>query len=200
MIRAGRPVPSDRFSVSPHLSLAAAIISRDEAEELVASLEAFVDAPLTVQYLAQWATVRCVIFSGHLDLVAEPLCAFEQLVEQMQSVNATGGIAELRGHLAVATGDWTGAAEWFAEAAASQEVERPNWFRLAVASHALTARAIVGLPITGADIGDPWRDSLAPSRPLGSTFSRRANAMTSRPWSIKSSPSPTNLIGAPLTR
>jgi hypothetical protein len=56
----------------------------------------------------------------------------------------------------VAEGDWVAASRWFAEAAASQEVEHPNWYRLAVAWHALTAKAIVGQRIAGAELREPW--------------------------------------------
>ena len=157
MIRAARPIPNDRFSLPPQLPLAAAAISRDEAHELVASLDLVAGAPLTVRYIAEWATVRCLIFSRHCDLVDEPFARFEQLVEQLHSANATGGIAELRGHLAVANGDWVAAARWFSETAESQSAEYPNWYRLAVAWHALTANAIAGNKIAARDLGDPWR-------------------------------------------
>ena len=157
MIRAARPVPTDRYSLPPQLPLAAAHISRPEAQELVASLDLVAGAPLTVRYIAEWATVRCLIFSRHCDLVDEPLARFEQLVEQLQSANAEGGIAELRGHLAVANGNWVAAARWFCETSESQSAEYPNWYRLTVAWHALTANAIAGNKIAGRDLGDPWR-------------------------------------------
>ncbi|MEY2400682.1 MAG: hypothetical protein QOJ08_793 [Ilumatobacteraceae bacterium] len=156
MLRAALPYPHDRFSLPPQLVLAAANVTRAEAEELVASLELLAGAPPVVRYLGEWATVRCVIFSGHLDLIDEPLVRFEQLVKDLNSDNAAGAIAELRGHLAVAEGDWVAASRWFAEAAASQEVEHPNWYRLAVAWHALTAKAIAGQRIAGAELREPW--------------------------------------------
>jgi predicted ATPase/class 3 adenylate cyclase len=156
MIRAARPIPRDRFSLPPQLPLAAASISYAEAEELVASLALLADAPLAVRYLGEWASVRCLIFSGHVDLVDEPLKRFEELVEELNSDNATGGIAELRGHLAVAADDWTAATRWFTEAAESQALEHPNWYRLAVAWHLLTANAVSGQPILGPQLRDPW--------------------------------------------
>ena len=157
MIRLALPVPHDRFSVPPQLVLAAAHISRAEAEELLASLERFESAPPTVQYLAEWATVRCLIFSNHIDLIDAPFARFEQLVNDLNSVNATGAIAELRGHLAVKSGDWAAAAHCFSETVAAQAVEHPNWYRLTVTWHALTANAIAGNPISGAELREPWR-------------------------------------------
>jgi predicted ATPase/class 3 adenylate cyclase len=156
-IRSGRPTPPHRFSPPPHLSLAAASVSYEEAEELLASLDQLADAPPVVRYMGQWATIRCLIFSGHFHLVDEPLTRFEQLVEELDSENAKGGIAELRGHLAAADDDWITASRWFAETAATQTVERPNWFRLTIAWHALTARAICGERITGQDLREPWQ-------------------------------------------
>jgi predicted ATPase/class 3 adenylate cyclase len=157
MVRSQRPIPRDRFSFPPQLPLAAANVSRPEAEELVASVEKVAEAPSAVRYLAEWATVRCLIFSGHCDLVDEPLSRLEKLVQDMNSVNASGGVAELRGHLAVANGDWINAARWFSETAAALSSEHPNWYRLAVTWHALTANAIAGNEFTGSDLGDPWR-------------------------------------------
>ena len=156
-IRSGRPTPPHRFSPPPHLSLAAASVSYEEAEELLSSLDQLADAPPVVRYMGEWATIRCLIFSGHFHLVDEPLTRFEQLVEELDSENAKGGIAELRGHLAVADDDWITASRWFAETAATQTVERPNWFRLTIAWHALTARAICGERITGQDLREPWQ-------------------------------------------
>ncbi len=106
MVRAARPIPRDRFSLPPQLSLAAASVSLAEAKELVASLVVLDGAPPAVRYLGEWATVRCLIFSDHVHLVDEPLARFEQLVSTLDSASATGGIAELRGHLAAAEGDW----------------------------------------------------------------------------------------------
>jgi predicted ATPase len=157
MIRAERPIPHDRFSLPPQLPLAAASVSRNEAEELVASLDQLVGAPPAVRYLGEWATVRCLIFSGQLDLVDEPLARFEQLVKDLNSDNAAGGIAELRGHLAVAGDDWLAASRWFAETAESQATEHPNWYRLAVSWHALTAKAIAGQRVSGDELSEPWR-------------------------------------------
>ena len=152
-----RPIPLDRFSLPPQLSLAAASVSFDEAEELVASLDQLAGAPLVVRYLGEWATVRCLIFSGHVDLVDGPLARFEQLVEELDSENATGGIAELRGHLAVADDDWTAASRWFAETAATQTMEHPNWYRLTVSWHALTAKSIAGERVESQELREPWQ-------------------------------------------
>ena len=44
----------------------------------------------------------------------------------------------------MANGDWIAAARWFTETAESQSAEYPNWYRLAVAWHALTANANAG--------------------------------------------------------
>jgi predicted ATPase len=157
MVRAARPIPRDRFSLPPQLPLAAASISYAEAEELVASLDQLVGAPPAVRYLGEWAAVRCLIFSGHIDLVNEPLARFEQLVEELDSENATGGIAELRGHLAAAADDWSAASRWFAQTAATQTMEHPNWYRLAVSWHALTAKSIAGERVAGQDLREPWQ-------------------------------------------
>jgi hypothetical protein len=156
MVRAARPIPCDRFSLPPQLSLAAASVSLAEAKELVASLVLLDGAPPAVRYLGEWATVRCLIFSDHVHLVEAPLARFEQLVSTLDSASATGGIAELRGHLAAAEGDWVAASRWFSEAAAAQASDHPNWYRLAVSWHALTAKAITGEPIAGSELREPW--------------------------------------------
>jgi hypothetical protein len=49
------------------------------------------------------------------------------------------------------------ASRWFAEASASQAIEHPNWYRLAVSWHSLTAKAIVGDPISGPELREPWQ-------------------------------------------
>ncbi len=157
LIRAERRIPHDRFSVAPQTSLAASIVSHDEGEELVASLDRFADAPAVVRYLAFWATLRCLIFSRHLDLVDEPLRRFKEIVAALQSDRARSATDELCGHLAVARNDWDAAASCFSAANESLTVERPNWFRLAVAWHSLTAHAMAGHRISGAELGDPWR-------------------------------------------
>jgi hypothetical protein len=156
-VRAARPIPTDRFSLPPQLPLAAASISYAEAEELVAALDQLAAAPPAVRYLGEWATVRCLIFSGHIDLVGEPLACFEQLVDELNSESATGGIAELRGHLAVAADDWSAASRWFAEAEATQVLEHPNWYRLAVSWHLLTAKSIAGERIGAKELREPWQ-------------------------------------------
>ncbi|HZY07669.1 MAG TPA: hypothetical protein VFE69_07990, partial [Ilumatobacteraceae bacterium] len=53
--------------------------------------------------------------------------------------------------------DWVEAAHWFAIAAQSHAHDRPNWFKLAVSWHSLTARTLAGYWLTGSEISDPWR-------------------------------------------
>ena len=157
MVRAARPIPRDRFSLPPQLPLAAASVGYEEAEELVLSLAQLDGAPLAVRYIGEWATVRCLIFSGHVDLVDEPLAVSSKLVEELDSENVIGGIAELRGHLAVADDDWIAASRSVrggrvdASDGASELVPACR-----VVARALTAKAIAGESIKGSDLRDPW--------------------------------------------
>ena len=157
MVRAERPIPLDRFSFAPQIALSASVVTRSEAQELIAGLGRFDEAPTMVRYNAMWATLRCVIFSRHLDLVDETLERFEALVASLQSCSADSASAELCGHLAMARGDWARAATMFGKAIDVMGNERPGWFSVAVAWHSLTAKGLAGEPITGAELRDPWR-------------------------------------------
>jgi predicted ATPase/class 3 adenylate cyclase len=157
MVHSTDPIPHQYLSIPGHIVLSASIVSYACGRELVSSLDRYEDAPLTVKYLAMWGAARSLIMSGHLELADELLGPLEEIVAELDSESAAGTVAELRGHIGVWNLDWVEAAHWFAIAAQSHAHDRPNWFKLAVSWHSLTARTLAGYWLTGSEISDPWR-------------------------------------------
>ncbi len=154
-IRSHAPIPSDRYVVSPYISME---VTAADVDEYLASLERWRSAPGVNRYYTEYFALRSLVFSPEVtDHVDERLAPFAVLAASLDSKWASVGVAELNGLLAAHRHDWPAAANWYRQARADGAM---RWYLdLAAGFHLLTAQAMSGAPfeLAGADLREPWR-------------------------------------------
>ena len=157
-IRGQVAIPADRPSFPPQGDFNDGGLAAADVDEFLVGLDRWSSAPAVNRYHAEWFAIRSLAHNGHLSHIDQPLSRFADFVAGLHSKHASRGLAEVYGVVARMRQDWTGAAQWYGQIAAS-EGELRTWFDLAVAWHLLTARALCPEPfaITGADLRDPWQ-------------------------------------------
>jgi predicted ATPase len=157
-IRAGCPVPSDRFAFPPHSDFNDGGLVAADVDEFVASLDHLVSAPVLTRFYAEWFAIRALAHSGHLDHAEQRLTRIIPFVADLDSRYASRLVAEIHGVMAMERHDWRGAAHWYGKVTEAAEGGLSTWLDLAAAWHHLTARCLCPEPvgITGAELRDPW--------------------------------------------
>lgn len=159
-IRSGRPVPKNRYSLPPHADFNDGGLADDEAaDEYLASLDRWVDAPDLTRFDANFWAVRSLAHNGQLERADRVLAAFGPFVEGLGSARAQQVYAELHGALAMQRQEWSVAATWYQQVTEAIEGGITSWFDLSSAWNHLTARALSPEPfvLLGADLRDPWQ-------------------------------------------
>jgi len=158
IIRAQRPIPSDRLVWSPHMEFNDGGLPAADVDEFLDSLERWLAAPPASRFYAEWSAIRALAHNGHLDLIDEPLDRLTAFVAELHSNRAIRALEELHGTVARMRHDWTEATYWYAMIVKAGDGRLHTWFDLAVTWHLLTARCLdtAEVDITGADLRDPW--------------------------------------------
>lgn len=158
VLRSGAPVPGDRSSFPPQADFNDGGLQEEDVDEFLAHLDRWRTAPAVSRYYAEWFTIRTLSHCGFLSHIDEPLRRFAEFAVGLDSKLAARGLAELRGTVARARGDWAQAACWYGEIVAGSGAAPRTWFDLAVAWHLLTTRALSEQPFTptGGDLRDGW--------------------------------------------
>ncbi|MEP6658304.1 MAG: adenylate/guanylate cyclase domain-containing protein, partial [Acidimicrobiales bacterium] len=158
MIRAHRPVPSDRASIPPHLAFGDGGLAAADIDEFLGGLDEWRAAPPVNRFLAEVAAIRSLAHNGHLDAIAEPLDRLTAFVAQLHSPRARRWLAELNGTAARTRHDWVETAHWYAKVTQAGDGRLHTWLDLAAAWHLLTARCLCpgAVDITSAELREPW--------------------------------------------
>ncbi len=159
MIRAERPIPSDRFTSSPFVNFVDVGVTGADVDEYLNSVDRWLAAPPVTRCFVEWCVVRSLAASGHLDRVDGPMSRLSRLVGELDSAAASRVVDELHGTLARVRHDWVAAAQWYGKVVDAGNGELRTWMDLAGAWHLLTARGLGPdeLDITGSHLLDPWR-------------------------------------------
>ena len=157
-IRAGLPIPSDRFTSSPYTSFSEGGLTATDVDEFVASFDQWTAAPPVTRFEAEWALIRSLAANRHFDVAERQLDAFTPFATSLDSRHASRMLAELHGSVARERGDWKAAAHWYTEVTDATHGGLTTWLDLAAAWHLLVARCLSpgAVHITGADLRDPW--------------------------------------------
>ncbi len=158
IIRARRPVPSDRLSIPPHIAFMDGGVAEADITEFLDSLDDWRASTSAHRFLAEVVALRARAQSGHLDALDEPLDRFSAFVGGLDSVGASCWLAELYGTVARMRYDWVGAAHWYGKATELCQGQLRTWFDLTAAWHLLIARCLISgkVDITGAELREPW--------------------------------------------
>jgi len=158
IIRGGRPISSNRFTVLPYAHFHGGL-GVDDVDEFVDSLEAWRDAPRLSRFMAEWGATRSLIHNGHFDRVEPQLGRITTLVEALHSTRATRSVDELKGSIARERRNWNDAVYWYRKVVDAQRGPMRTWLDLASTWHLLTARCMStsDVTITGDDLREPWR-------------------------------------------
>ena len=157
-IRAGLPIPADRFTSSPYDSFSEGGLTATDVAEFVASIDRWLAAPPATRFEAEWSLIRSLVHNGHFDVAERQLATFTPFVIGLDSRHASRMLAELHGSIARQRGDWEAAAHWYAKVTDATQGGLTTWLDLAAAWHLLIARCLSPgvVDITGADLRDPW--------------------------------------------
>ena len=158
MIRAHRPVPSDRASIPPHMDFMDGGLAAADVDEFLGGLDEWRAAPPVNRFLAEVVAIRTLAHNGHLEAIEEPLDRLTAFVAELHSPRALRWLAELHGTVARTRGDWVEAAHWYAKVTQAGDGRLHTWLDLAAAWHLLTARCLCpgAVDITGAELREPW--------------------------------------------
>jgi predicted ATPase/class 3 adenylate cyclase len=154
-IRSRPPIPSDRFVIPPYAEVQ---VTAADVDEYLASLDHWKSAPPVTRYWAEYFAIRSLIRSPEgADRVDDILPQFAAFVARLDSTQASLGVAELNGLIAMQRHDWAEATNWYRRFPAVGAMRSGQ--ELLAAWNLLTARALSDGPfeLTGADLRDPWR-------------------------------------------